>query len=128
MNILVIEDHPVQRKLAHHVLKFAGHQISEAGGAESAMASILRDRPEVILLDLALPGTDGLTLVRQLRAEAATRRIPIIAITSFPELFPEALALAAGCDSYFVKPINVRDLPNQIVAAASGKSDGSHAP
>jgi len=122
MKILVVEDHPAQLKLAHHVLSDAGHNVSDAAAAELALLAIKRDRPEVILLDLSLPGMDGLTFVRMLKADAETADIHIVAVTSYPEAFPKAVALAAGCDAYLVKPINTRELPSQIgVVANSGK-------
>jgi len=122
MKILVVEDHPAQLKLAHHVLSDAGHNVSDAAAAELALLAIKRDRPEVILLDLSLPGMDGLTFVRMLKADTETADIHIVAITSYPEAFPKAVALAAGCDAYLVKPINTRELPSQIgVVANSGK-------
>jgi DNA-binding response OmpR family regulator len=116
MKILVIEDHPAQLKLAHHVLSAAGHNVSDADAGEQAMQTIQDDRPEVILLDLCLPGMDGLTLVRKLRADPKMRDIHIIAVTSFPERFPESAALGAGCNAYLIKPISTRTLPAQVSA------------
>jgi len=112
--VLVIEDDPPQLKLAHRVLASSGHHVTEADAAEAALAAIKNDRPEVILLDLMLPGMDGLSLARQLRAQPETRDIPIVAITAFPEKFPEAAALEAGCDAYLVKPVDTRRLAQEI--------------
>lgn len=105
MKILVIEDHPTQLKLANRVLGAAGNKVTDAEAADEAFMAIKKDRPEVILLDLALPGMDGLTLVRKLKADTETRDIPVIAVTAFPEMFPKAAALAAGCDAYLLKPL-----------------------
>ncbi|EDY17906.1 response regulator receiver protein [Chthoniobacter flavus Ellin428] len=116
MKVLVIEDHPAELKLAHHVLSAAGYKVNEAKAAEQAFAAIQDDRPQVILLDLSLPGMDGLTLVHRLKADPATRDIHVIAITSFPEKYSKADALAAGCDAYLVKPFSTRDLPTQVSA------------
>ena len=116
MKILVIEDHPAQLKLAHHVLSAAGHSVNDLEAAEQAFASIKGDRPQVILLDLSLPGMDGLTLVRKLKADFTTRDIHVIAVTSYPEKFPKADALAAGCDAYLLKPLSTRELPAQLAA------------
>jgi CheY-like chemotaxis protein len=118
MKILVIEDHPAQLKLAHHVLSAAGHDVSDAGAAEQAFTAIKMDRPQLILLDLLLPDIDGLTLVRRLKADADTRDIHVVAVTSYPEAYPKVDALAAGCDAYFLKPINTRELPGQLNAVA----------
>jgi CheY-like chemotaxis protein len=120
MKILVIEDQPTQLKLAHHVLSDAGHDVSDAEAAEQALAAIKQDRPQLILLDLTLPGMDGLTLVRKLRADPATCGIHVVALTSYPEKYPKGAALAAGCDAYLVKPINTRELSGQLTAIAEG--------
>ncbi len=122
MKILVIEDHPAQLKLAHHVLSAAGHDVSEAEAADQAFAAIKADRPQLILLDLALPGMDGLALVRKLKADSDTRDIHVVALTSYPEQYPKAGALTAGCDAYLLKPINTRELSGQLTAVAQGSA------
>jgi two-component system, cell cycle response regulator DivK len=114
LNILVIEDNPSHLKLAHLVLSAAGYDVNEAGAAEQARDAIKRDRPQLILLDLELPGMDGLTLVRQLKADPETADIQIVAVTSYPERFSRTEALAAGCVAYITKPINTRTLPGQL--------------
>ena len=118
MKILVIEDHPTQLKLAHHVLSAAGHDVSGAVAAEQAFAAIKSDCPQLILLDLVLPGMDGLALVRKLKADPETRDIHVVAVTSYPEKYPKTAALDAGCDAYFTKPINTRELSSQLTAIA----------
>lgn len=124
MKILVIEDQPTQLKLVHHVLSADGHDVTDANAAEQAFKAIKRDRPELILLDLVLPDIDGLTLVRRLKADPETRNIHVVAVTSYPEEYPKAAALAAGCDAYLVKPINTRELSGQLTAVA-GKGEGA---
>ena len=114
MNILVIEDNPSHLKLAHLVLGAAGHTVNDAEAAEQALAMIMLDKPHVILLDLELPGMGGLTLVRMLKADPATRDIHVVAVTSYPERYKKSEAMAAGCDTYLVKPINTRTLPHQV--------------
>jgi CheY-like chemotaxis protein len=115
MKILVVEDQAIELKLAVHVLSAAGHEVAPADAADQALAAIKADHPNVILMDLALPGTDGLTLVRKLKADPATRDIHIVAVTSYPEKFSRAEALAAGCDAYLGKPLSTRDLPEMLV-------------
>jgi CheY-like chemotaxis protein len=123
MKILVVEDHPTQLKLAHHVLSAAGHHVSDAEAAGQALAAIKADRPELILLDLSLPGMDGLTLVARLKADPETHGIYVVALTSYPEEFSKTDALAAGCDAYFLKPIDTRELSSQLTAVAeSGRA------
>jgi two-component system cell cycle response regulator len=114
LKILVVEDTPSDLKLARIVLSGAGHDVSCAQAAEEAFQAVKQTRPQIILLDLLLPGIDGLALARMLKADPKTRDIPIVAVTSFPENFSKADVLAAGCDAYLVKPLNTRRLPGQL--------------
>jgi CheY-like chemotaxis protein len=114
MKILVVEDEPTEMKLAVHVLSAAGFEVDQAKAAEEALAAIKQDPPNIILLDMTLPGVDGLTLARKLKADPATRGILIIAVTSYPEWFRMEEALAAGCDAYLPKPVSTRTLPETI--------------
>src|SRR5437764_478107 len=106
MNILVIEDEPISMKLAHLVLAMEGHNVSDADAAEKAMEAIKKNRPEIILLDLALPGMDGLALARKLKQDPETQDISIVAVTAYPDQFSKKAAMEAGCDAYIVKPID----------------------
>jgi CheY-like chemotaxis protein len=119
MKILVIEDHPTQLKLAHLVLSAAGHEVSDAGASEQAFTAIRVDRPQLILVDLVLPDVDGLALIRKLKTDPETRDILVVAVTSHPERYPKAAALAAGCDAYFVKPIDTREISGQLTAVTN---------
>ena len=114
MKIFVVEDQPIELKLAVTVLSAAGHEVARADAAEKALVEIKENLPEVILLDLSLPGMDGLTLTRKLKADPATRAIPVVAVTSYPEHFPQSEALAAGCDAYLTKPLSTRTLPDLL--------------
>ena len=109
-------------KLADLVLSTAGHHISTVEAAEQAFAAIKEDRPQLIFLDLDLPGMDGLALVRQLKADPDTRDIHVVAVTCYLEQYPKAAALAAGCDAYLLKPINTRELSGQLTAVAKGSN------
>jgi two-component system cell cycle response regulator len=117
MKVLVVEDEPASLKLAGLVLSTAGHEVAEADAVHIAVEEIMRSEPDVILLDLALPGIDGLTLARSLKADPKRRHIVIIAITAFPESFSREAVLAAGCDAYIEKPINTRKLTEQVASA-----------
>jgi two-component system cell cycle response regulator len=121
MKILVIEDHAVDLKLADLVLSTAGYDVSTAETAEQAIAAIQKDRPQLIFLDLDLPGMDGVTLARKLKADPDTRDIHVVAVTFYPEKYPKAVALAAGCDAYLLKPINTHELSDQLTAVAEGR-------
>ena len=113
MNILVVEDNPSHVKLMSVVLKAAGNSVSCVETAEQTFAAIRQDQPQLILLDLALPGMDGLTLVRQLKADPGSRKIPVVAVTAFPDLWGRQNALDAGCDEYLLKPV---DSPEPLAA------------
>jgi len=121
MNILLVEDDATDMKLLSAVLKSSGHRVLEKASAEQAAEEIKSHQPEVILLDLKLPGMDGLALARLLKQNPATRHIPIVAITAAPEKFGKEAALAAGCDAYIVKPVDTRKLPQQVVSAAASR-------
>ena len=120
MKILVVEDRAVDTKLAVLVLSTAGHHVSAVEAAEQVIAAIQADRPQIILLDLDLPGMDGLALVRKLKADPDTRDIHVLAVTFYSEKYPKAVALAAGCDAYLLKPIDTRELSGQLTAVAEG--------
>lgn len=113
--ILIVDDHPINLKLARGVLEFAGHQVLQAAEAEEAQAVLAAGTwPDLILVDVALPGMDGLTLTRCLKADPATEAIPIVAMTAYAMKGDEQKALEAGCDGYLAKPIDTRQLPRQV--------------
>jgi two-component system cell cycle response regulator len=114
MKVLVIEDDPTDLKLMGAVLKIGGHTVDGRTAAEGAMEAIAADRPDVILLDLRLPGMDGLALVRLLKAAAGTRQIPIVAMTAYSDQYQREELLSAGCEAYIVKPIDTRELPAKL--------------
>jgi len=114
MKILVVEDQAIESKLAVHVLIDAGHEVTGVDVAEAAMAAIKADPPNIILMDLLLPGMDGLTLIRKLKADPETRDIQIVAVTSHPEKYSRGMAMAAGCDAYLEKPLSTRTLPGTL--------------
>jgi CheY-like chemotaxis protein len=124
MKILVVEDQPAELKLAVQVLSAAGFDVDEATAADEAVAAIKRDAPEIILMDLSLPGIDGLTLARRLKADPSTRGILIVAVTSYPEKFSAAEAIAAGCDAYLHKPVSTRTLPETLRAVVENAESG----
>jgi len=112
--ILIVDDNPTNLKLASDVLEFAEYQILKAMDADEAVKLLGQTRPDLILMDIALPGMDGLTLTRKLKAEEKTREICIVAMTAFAMKGDEQKALEAGCDGYISKPINTRKLPGQV--------------
>jgi CheY-like chemotaxis protein len=114
--VLVVDDHPINLKLACDVMEHEGYLVDRAESAEAALACIARVRPDLILMDLGMPGMDGFALTRRLRADEATRRIPVVALTAFAMKRDEEKALEAGCDAYISKPIDTRTLPARIAA------------
>jgi CheY-like chemotaxis protein len=112
--ILIADGQPINLKLASRALEFQGYRVLQAANAEGAQAVLAQARPALILMDLALPGMDGLTLTRRLKAEPATKGIPIVAMTAFAMKGDAAKALAAGCDGYLSKPIDARKLAGQV--------------
>ena len=114
--ILIVDDNPTNLKLASDVLELEGYAIEKAVDAERAQELLQHMTPELILMDIALPGMDGLTLTRKLKADERLRHVPVVAMTAFAMKGDEQKALAAGCDGYITKPIDTRKLPQQVAA------------
>lgn len=112
--ILIVDDNPTNLKLVTFLVKAHGYDVDTAADAETALLSIGTTRPAVILMDLQLPGIDGLELTRRLKSDPATRTIPVIAVTAYAMKGDHEKALAAGCDDYVTKPIDTRALPAVI--------------
>lgn len=121
MKVLIIEDHPTDRKLMSAVLEKNGHSVFERCSAEGALDAILAARPDIILLDLLLPGVDGLTFSRELKSNGHTCEIPIVAVTAYPERYRREELLGAGCEVCIVKPFDTRDLARQVEDVAGRK-------
>jgi CheY-like chemotaxis protein len=120
MKVLIIEDQPTDRKLMGAVLRMSGHLVRERACAEEARDAIAADKPDVILLDVRLPGMDGLALSRLLKSNEGTRDIPIVAVTAYPDQYTQEELIAAGCETCIVKPINTRGF-NRTLEEAAGK-------
>lgn len=114
VRILVVDDNPTNLKLVSDLLAFDGFEVLKAMDAEEAQVVLTVVLPDLILMDIALPGMDGLTLTRLLKAEARTRHIRIVALTAFAMKGDEQKALDAGCDGYITKPIDTRGLPGEV--------------
>ena len=112
--ILVVDDNPTNLKLVSDVLEFEGYEILKAVDAEEAQVVLAGVLPDLILMDIALPGMDGLTLTRMLKADVRTRHIRIAALTAFAMKGDDQKARDAGCDGYITKPIDTRKLPGQV--------------
>ena len=114
--ILVVDDNSTNLKLISDLLEFEGYEILRAADAEEAQIILAGVLPDLICMDIALPGMDGLTLTCKLKAEPRTSHIPIVALTAFAMKGDDQEALAAGCDGYITKPIDTRRLPAQMAA------------
>jgi CheY-like chemotaxis protein len=112
--ILIVDDNPINLRLASEVLRHAGHLVVSAVNAEQALDMLRHFTPQLVLMDVALPGMDGLSLTRLLKADERLRAVPVIALTAYAMKGDEQKALDAGCDGYIAKPIDTRRLPEQV--------------
>ncbi len=112
--ILVVEDNQDNRELVVKVLKINGYKVIEAVDGEEALEKTKTENPDLILMDLFIPKIDGYEVTRRLKSDIDLKSIPIIALTAHAMKGDMEVALAAGCDGYIPKPIDVRELPKQI--------------
>jgi CheY-like chemotaxis protein len=112
--VLVVEDNETNQMLTMAVLLRDGYRVSSARSADEALAIIDIERPDIILMDLQLPGQDGLAFTRALKVNPATAAIPVVAMTAHVMIGDEAQALAAGCAGYIPKPIDTRTLSGDV--------------
>jgi len=115
--ILIVDDNPINLKLASNVLKAEGYETDLATDAEQAQERLQHMTPDLILMDIALPGMDGLALTRKLKSDDRLKHIPVVAMTAFAMKGDDQKALAAGCDGYITKPIDTRQFPQQVADA-----------
>ena len=108
--ILVIEDHEDNRRIMNDTLSAAGFEVIEAVTGDAGVAMAESERPDLILMDIQLPGIDGYEATRLIKAKPALRHIPIIVVTSYALSGDEVKAKEAGCDAYLAKPFRPREL------------------
>lgn len=108
--ILIVDDNLINLKLLRLTLKSGGYDVQTASDAEQAMAVLASFEPRMILMDLQLPGMDGLELTRRLKQRESTRDVVIVAVTAYAMKGDEQRAMAAGCDGYITKPVDTRTL------------------
>jgi CheY-like chemotaxis protein len=113
-HILIVDDNPIDLKLASELLEAHGFKVDGAADAEEAQRVLNYRVPDLIVTDIALPGMDGLTFTRKLKADDRLKHVPVVALTAFALRGDEERAAAAGCRSYIVKPIDVRRFAEQI--------------
>lgn len=112
--ILVVEDNPRNLKLVRDVLTHYGFEVAEATTGEEGVRLAAQFAPDLVLMDLQLPGIDGTEALRQIRESESTRSVPVVAVTAFAMDDDRERALASGFDGYLEKPISVRALPQQV--------------
>jgi two-component system, cell cycle response regulator DivK len=112
--ILVVEDNEKNLKLVRDVLQWAGYDVVAASSGEQGVAIAMERPPDLVLMDLQLPGMDGREALRQLRGSPRTRSVPVVAVTAFAMKDDRERALNAGFDGYLAKPISVQALPEQV--------------
>lgn len=122
--ILVVEDTPANMKLTTLLLGKAGYRVLQASEATEAIALALHHRPALILMDIQLPGMDGLTATRILKSDASTRRIPVAALTALAMQGDEDRIRRAGCDGYIVKPIQYKSFLEEVARLIALNPDG----
>lgn len=127
IRILIVDDNPTNLKLAAEVLEMEGYSTTRATDAEEAQEMLQQTTPDLILMDIALPGMDGLTLTRKLKADERLKHVPVIALTASAMKGDDRKALDAGCVGYITKPIDTRKLAQQVAAflrvAEPGRKD-----
>lgn len=119
-DILIVDDNPTNLKLARVLLQVEGYTVRTATDAEDALRQLSTFTPRLILMDIQLPGMDGLELARRLKADVATKDILIFALTAYAMKGDEEKARAVGCDGYITKPIDIDSL-TKVLAQHLGK-------
>ena len=114
--VLVVEDNPANMTLAKFLIESAGHSVLGATDAEAGLTLARDEQPNLILMDIQLPGMDGLEATAILKGDDATRAIPVIALTALAMKGDEARIRAAGCDGYIAKPLSYREFLATIAA------------
>ena len=119
--VLVVEDNDDNLRLITYALERAGYAVISSSNGEEGVAAAIRERPFFIIMDIDLPGMDGLEATRRIRASPANGDIPIVAITSFAMAGDQDKMLQAGCDAYFEKPIDPLTIVDKIHEAVGAK-------
>jgi two-component system cell cycle response regulator DivK len=119
--ILIVEDNPRNLKLIRDVLQFQGYTTLEAETGEAGVALALERQPALILMDVQLPGMDGSTAMKALKADMSTQHIPIIALTALAMKGDEERLRAEGFDGYMAKPIAIKEVPKMVQSYLQGQ-------
>ena len=112
--VLIVEDNPLNLELASDLLEASGFRVFHAGTAEEGLRIATESAPDVILMDVSLPGMDGLAATKAIKSNPATRHLTVVALTAHAMKGDEDLALNAGCDGYLAKPIDTRTFVKKV--------------
>jgi len=123
--VLVVEDNPANMTLATFLLENAGHTVLKALDAETGVTLAGSEQPDLILMDIQLPGMDGLKAAALLKGDAVTREIPVIALTALAMKGDEERIRAAGCDGYIAKPLSYKDFLSTVSAELAKRAASS---
>lgn len=115
-SILIVEDNPASQKLLGDLLERVGHDVVIVDNASDGLARAATEPPDLIIMDVSLPGMDGLTATRTLRADPVGRSIPVLAVTANAMAGDKDRVLAAGCTDYLAKPIAYREFLAKVDA------------
>ena len=120
--ILIVEDSPDNMKLFRTVLRLKGHEVTGLSGGDGLLQAIEQEPPDLVLMDIQLPGKDGFALLQEIRSSAASR-LPVIALTAHAMSGDRERALEAGFDEYITKPIDIRAFPDQVQRALNARQE-----
>jgi len=119
--VLIVEDNSQNMKVALMALRPHGYKLLEAIDGEEALGIAVRDKPDLIIMDMQLPKISGFEATKKLRQMPAFHHIPIVAVTAYAMKGDQEKAIEAGCDAYIAKPINTRELPKVVAEMLSGQ-------
>jgi two-component system cell cycle response regulator DivK len=120
--ILIVEDSPDNMKLFTTILRLRGHQVTGLPGGEGLLDALEQAKPDLVLMDIQLPGKDGFALLQEIR-QSPLAGIRVVALTAHAMTGDREQALDAGFDSYITKPIDIRNFPSQVERAVQGKRE-----
>jgi CheY-like chemotaxis protein len=118
--ILIVEDSPDNMKLFSTILGLKGHEVTGLPGGEGLLETVQRTAPDLVLMDIQLPGKDGFALLQEIR-QSPSSRLRVIALTAHAMTGDRERALDAGFDGYITKPIDIRNFPDQVMQALRGE-------
>ncbi len=115
-HVLLVEDNEKNLKLARDLLQFKGYRVTAATTGEAAVAAVARETPDLVLMDIQLPGIDGIEALRRIRQDGKAANVPVIALTASVMAGDRERFDKAGFDGFIAKPINVREFPDQVAS------------